>query len=61
MCSSDLGRPLALSGSGPTLFLLYPSKADAAEGRDLLLAALAAGELEAPGGLTPSVVASELA
>ena len=56
-----LGRPLALSGSGPTLFLLYPSKADAAEGRDLLLAALAAGELEAPGGLTPSVVASELA
>ena len=56
-----LGRPLALSGSGPTLFLLYPSQAAAAEGRELLVTALAAGELETPSGEAPTIVATELA
>ena len=43
-----LGRPLSLSGSGPTLFLLYPSLYEAAEARALLEGAIARGELEMP-------------
>lgn len=56
-----LGRPLALSGSGPTLYLLYPSHEAAQEGRDLLLDALADGSLESPGGAAPTIIATTLA
>jgi 4-diphosphocytidyl-2C-methyl-D-erythritol kinase len=55
-----LGRPLSLSGSGPTLFLLYPSHREAEEGATLIASALASGELVAPDGVTPSVIATRL-
>lgn len=55
-----LGRPLSLSGSGPTLFLLYPSLYDASAAGVLLEEAVARGELELPpGGVT--ITATELA
>jgi len=55
-----LGRPLSLSGSGPTLFLLYPSQREAEEGATLIANALASGELVAPEGVTPSLIATRL-
>lgn len=55
-----LGRPLSLSGSGPTLFLLYPSQREAEEGATLVVSALASGELVAPEGATPAVIATRL-
>ena len=55
-----LDRPLSLSGSGPTLFLLYPSGREAEEGATLIANALASGELVAPEGVTPSVIATRL-
>ncbi|MFZ9268681.1 MAG: 16S rRNA (adenine(1518)-N(6)/adenine(1519)-N(6))-dimethyltransferase RsmA [Candidatus Limnocylindrus sp.] len=45
-----LGRPLSLSGSGPTLFLLYPSLYEAAEAGALVEAAISRGELALPDG-----------
>jgi 4-diphosphocytidyl-2-C-methyl-D-erythritol kinase len=55
-----LGRPLSLSGSGPTLFLLYPSLYEAAEAGALVEAAAGRGELALPdGGVL--VTATELA
>jgi 4-diphosphocytidyl-2C-methyl-D-erythritol kinase len=55
-----LGRPLSLSGSGPTLFLLYPSLYEAAEAGVLVEAAVGRGELALPdGGVL--VTATELA
>lgn len=56
-----LGRPFALSGSGPTLFLLYPSLEAAGEGREILLRALADGNLEPPGEAAPTIIATTLA
>ena len=55
-----LGRPLSLSGSGPTLFLLYPSQREAEEGATQIAAALASGELVAPDGVAPSLIATRL-
>lgn len=55
-----LGRPLSLSGSGPTLFLLYPSQREAEEGATLVATALANGELVAPDGVSPSLIATRL-
>ena len=55
-----LGRPLSLSGSGPTLFLLYPALYEAAEAGVLVEAAVSRGELALPdGGVL--VTATELA
>ena len=55
-----LGQPLSLSGSGPTLFLLYPSLYEAAEAGVLVEAAVSRGELSLPdGGVL--VTATELA
>ena len=45
-----LGRPLALSGSGPTLFLLYPSLDEASEAGALVEAAIDRGDLALPEG-----------
>ena len=45
-----LGRPLSLSGSGPTLFLLYPSLYEASEAGALVEAAISRGELALPDG-----------
>lgn len=56
-----LNRPVGQSGSGPTLWVLYPSRddADAAAGR--VNAALTAGTLVAPGDGPPAVIATRLA
>jgi len=53
-----LGRPVGQSGSGPTLWALYPSL-DAAEAAAALVAdALARGDLEPPGADRPTVHAT---
>ena len=53
-----LGRPIGLSGSGPTLWALYPSETDAAAAADVIREALADGRLDPPGSGDPFVVAS---
>jgi 4-diphosphocytidyl-2-C-methyl-D-erythritol kinase len=55
-----LRRPVGQSGSGPTLWALYPSEIAAGEGADATRAALAAGTLEPPGAGAPSVTATTL-
>jgi len=55
-----LGRPIGLSGSGPTLWGLYPSVASAEEAAELVRAALADGRLVAPGPDEPFVVATTI-
>jgi 4-diphosphocytidyl-2-C-methyl-D-erythritol kinase len=52
-----LGRPVGQSGSGPSLWALYPSVVAAKEAAGIVGAAVAAGDLEAPGG-SPLVVAT---
>jgi 4-diphosphocytidyl-2-C-methyl-D-erythritol kinase len=44
-----LARPVGQSGSGPTAWVLYPSRAAAESARDDVLAAIADGRLIAPG------------
>jgi hypothetical protein len=56
-----LNRPVGQSGSGPTLWVLYPSGDDAAAAADRVHAALAAGTLAAPGAGPPAVIATRLA
>ena len=55
-----LGRPVGLSGSGPTHWALYPSHAEAAAAADGLRTAIASGELPAPGGRDPFVAATRI-
>ena len=55
-----LGRPLGLSGSGPTLWALYASEADAASAADLVRASLREGTLTAPGDADPFVAATSI-
>jgi 4-diphosphocytidyl-2C-methyl-D-erythritol kinase len=55
-----LGRPIGMSGSGPTLWALYPSPEDATDAATTVRAALAAGSLEAHGDGPPLVVASAI-
>lgn len=52
-----LGRPVGLSGSGPTHWALYPSHDEAAAAADVVRAAVAAGTLLAPGPYEPFVSA----
>jgi 4-diphosphocytidyl-2-C-methyl-D-erythritol kinase len=52
-----LGRPIGQSGSGPSLWALYPSVVAAEEAAGIARDAIAAGDLEAPGG-PPFVVAT---
>ncbi|MEO8570980.1 MAG: 4-(cytidine 5'-diphospho)-2-C-methyl-D-erythritol kinase [Chloroflexota bacterium] len=56
-----LTRPIGLSGSGPTLWALYPSESAAAEGAALVRAALDDGGLDAPGSSAPFVLATAIA
>jgi 4-diphosphocytidyl-2C-methyl-D-erythritol kinase len=56
-----LGRPLGLSGSGPTLWALYASESDAAAAADLVRAGLRDGTLSAPAELDPFVAATTIA
>jgi len=53
-----LGRPVGISGSGPTLWALYPSQVEAAAAATRVEAALADRTLVAPGAGAPAVVAT---
>lgn len=56
-----LGRPVGQSGSGPTLWALAPSRADAHRDAAIVRAALADGQLSLPGDGPPFVTAATLA
>ena len=56
-----VNRPVGQSGSGPTLWVLYPSADDAEAAAGRVQAALAAGTLVAPGDGPPAVIATRLA
>lgn len=58
--SRRLARPVGQSGSGPTLWVLYPSLAQAEAATDDVRAALAEGALVAPGDGPPFVAATEI-
>ena len=53
-------RPVGLTGSGPTLWALYPSEADAAAAATTVREAVADGTLAAPGDGAPHVVATTI-
>ncbi len=55
-----LGRPAGQSGSGPTLWVLYPSIEDAESAARLVREALAAGDLAAPGERPTFVAATRI-
>ncbi len=55
-----LGRPVGLSGSGPTHWALYPSHAEAEAAAGAVRAAIAAGDLPAPGPHEPFVAATRI-
>ncbi len=55
-----LGRPVGVSGSGPTHWALYPSHAEAAVAADAVRAAITAGDLTAPGPREPFVAATRI-
>jgi len=56
-----LGRPVGQSGSGPTLWALYPSIRAAEAAAADLQAAVVSGELAAPGAGAPFIVATTIA
>jgi 4-diphosphocytidyl-2C-methyl-D-erythritol kinase len=56
-----LHRPIGLSGSGPTLWAIYPSLPDAAEAATMVSAAIADRSLGAPGDAPPFVTATTIA
>ncbi|HEY8817738.1 MAG TPA: hypothetical protein VIM25_02835, partial [Candidatus Limnocylindrales bacterium] len=55
-----LKRPIGLSGSGPTLWALYDSEAEAALAADVVRGALQDGSMTAPGASEPFVTASTI-
>jgi 4-diphosphocytidyl-2-C-methyl-D-erythritol kinase len=55
------GRPIGLAGSGPTLWALYPSEADASAAAELVRTAVEAGTIPSIGGSPPSVIATAIA
>jgi 4-diphosphocytidyl-2-C-methyl-D-erythritol kinase len=55
-----LGRPIGLSGSGPTLWALYASETEAVEAAGHVREALADGRLEPPGSGPPFVAATTI-
>lgn len=55
-----LGRPIGLSGSGPTLWALYPSLVEAAADADAVRGALADATIQPPGDSPPFVVATTI-
>jgi len=55
-----LGRPVGLSGSGPSHWALYPSLTEAAAVAETLRAAAAAGTLPSPGGTMPFIAATRI-
>jgi 4-diphosphocytidyl-2C-methyl-D-erythritol kinase len=59
--SRTLGRPIGLSGSGPTLWALYASLAEADAAAVVVRDALAAGTLTSPGDRAPAVIPTTIA
>ena len=55
-----LGRPIGLSGSGPTLWALYASEAEAEAAAVTVRAAVEEGSLVAPGPAAPTVTATTI-
>ena len=55
-----LARPVGLSGSGPTLWALYPSEVEAAVAADAVRVAVRDGRLPAPGSDAPFVTATTI-
>ena len=55
------GRPIGLSGSGPTLWVLYPSLEEARAAETVVRQALEGGTLVAPGDRPPFVMATFIA
>jgi 4-diphosphocytidyl-2-C-methyl-D-erythritol kinase len=53
-------RPIGLSGSGPTLWALYPSLEEAQAAADVVRAAAASGELASPGDGAPFITATTI-
>lgn len=56
-----LGRPVGLSGSGPTLWVLYPSTEAASEAARQVDDAVRSGSIVAPGAGPPSIIATTIA
>jgi 4-diphosphocytidyl-2-C-methyl-D-erythritol kinase len=56
-----LGRPVGVSGSGPTLWVLYPSASAAAAAADDISGGIEEGSLVAPGQALPSIIATSIA
>ncbi|HEU0242581.1 MAG TPA: hypothetical protein VFQ75_01670 [Candidatus Limnocylindrales bacterium] len=55
-----LGRPVGLSGSGPSHWALYPSLTEAVAAAETLRVAVATGELPAPGDRPPFIAATRI-
>lgn len=55
-----LARPIGLSGSGPTLWALYPSESEATLAADAVRAAVRDGSLSVPGSAAPFVTATRI-
>ncbi len=55
-----LGRPVGQSGSGPTLWVLYPSLTEASAAADVVREATADGRLSPPGDGEPFVAATTI-
>jgi 4-diphosphocytidyl-2-C-methyl-D-erythritol kinase len=55
-----LARPIGLSGSGPTLWALYASEAEAAVAADAVRVALRDGRLSMPGSAAPFITATTI-
>ena len=53
-----LGRPIGLSGSGPTFWTLYPSVADAEQAAATVRTAVDAGTVPTIGGTPPAIIAT---
>jgi 4-diphosphocytidyl-2C-methyl-D-erythritol kinase len=58
--SRRLGRPVGLSGSGPTLWALYDSESEAAAAAETVRDALRDGSIAAPGTSEPFVCATTI-
>jgi 4-diphosphocytidyl-2C-methyl-D-erythritol kinase len=56
-----LGRPVGLSGSGPTLWVLYASRSEAEAAAESVRAGLDDGSIVAPGAGRPSITATTIA
>jgi 4-diphosphocytidyl-2-C-methyl-D-erythritol kinase len=54
------GRPIAMSGSGPTLFALYPFRDEAEAAADAVRAAVANGTIGSIGTGSPSIIVTTI-